>query len=163
MRVDQLMNADPPAVLTSTSVSDLAKLMVQRMTSSLPVIDEERRVVGVVTMTDLVVRNAHLQFPRYLKILDSVIFLESTKEYDEEVRRVLASTAGELMSSPAMTVHPQDDAADAATRLFEHKITALPVVDDDDRLLGLLSQFDFVKLIASDQTLGTTAIEVSES
>jgi CBS-domain-containing membrane protein len=63
---------------------------------------------------------------------------------------VLASTAGELMTTPVRTVRVGTDAGDAAAELFEHKITALPVVDEHNRLVGLLSQFEFVKLIAQD-------------
>jgi CBS-domain-containing membrane protein len=133
-----------------TPVSDLARRMYESRQSSVPVVDDEGTVVGIVTMTDLVARNANLHFPRYLQILDSVIYLESTKEYEQELRKVLASTAGELMTTPVRTVRVGTDAGDAAAELFERKITALPVVDEAGHLVGLVSQYEFVKLIAQD-------------
>ncbi|MFN8534584.1 MAG: CBS domain-containing protein [Dehalococcoidia bacterium] len=151
------MERDVLTARPDTAVSELARQMYESRRTSVPVIDESSRVLGVVTMTDLVVRNAHLHFPRYIKLLDSVIYLESTREYDEELRKVLASTAGELMSAPAMTVEVGSDAADAATTLFKEKITALPVVDPEGRLLGLISQFEFVKLIAADERSAESA------
>lgn len=144
------MDPRPLTVRPETPVSELARQMYHSRRSSVPVVDHDGRVVGIVTMTDLVVRNANLHFPRYLKILDSVVYLESTKEFEEELRKVLASTAGELMTSPARTVRIGSDAGDAAAELFERKITALPVVDDSGRLVGLLSQYEFLKLIAQD-------------
>ncbi|GIW06644.1 MAG: hypothetical protein KatS3mg060_1449 [Dehalococcoidia bacterium] len=150
MNVEDLMEREVLTARPDTPVSALARQMYETRRSSVPVIDDARRVVGIVTMTDLVVRNANLHFPRYIKLLDSVIYLESTKEYEEELRKVLASTAGELMTTPVRTVRVGTDAGDAAAELFEHKITALPVVDEHNRLVGLLSQFEFVKLIAQD-------------
>ena len=150
MKVEDLMARDVLVARPDTPVSDLARRMYESRQSSVPVVDDEGTVVGIVTMTDLVARNANLHFPRYLQILDSVIYLESTKEYEQELRKVLASTAGELMTTPVRTVRVGTDAGDAAAELFERKITALPVVDEAGHLVGLVSQYEFVKLIAQD-------------
>jgi CBS-domain-containing membrane protein len=150
VKVEDLMARDVLVARPDTPVSDLARRMYESRQSSVPVVDDEGTVVGIVTMTDLVARNANLHFPRYLQILDSVIYLESTKEYEQELRKVLASTAGELMTTPVRTVRVGTDAGDAAAELFERKITALPVVDEAGHLVGLVSQYEFVKLIAQD-------------
>ena len=150
MNVEELMAREVLTARPDTPVSELARQMYQSRQSSVPVVDDDGKVVGIVTMTDLVARNANLHFPRYLKFLDSVIYLESTAEFENELRKVLASTAGELMTTPVRTVRIGTDAGDAAAELFERKITALPVVDGEGRFAGLLSQYEFVKLIAQD-------------
>ncbi|MCS6801192.1 MAG: CBS domain-containing protein [Chloroflexota bacterium] len=150
MKVEELMDRQPLTARPETPVRELARRMYETRRSSVPIVDEAGHVVGIVTMTDLVARNANLHFPRYIQLLDSIIYLESTKEYEEELRRILASTAGELMTAPARTVRLGSDAGDAAAELFEQKITALPVVDDAGRLVGLLSQYEFLKLIAEE-------------
>src|SRR5690606_38755503 len=96
---------------------------------------------------DLIVRHANIRFPRYIKFLESVIYLESTEEYDEEVRRFLGSVAYEVMSSPAVTVGPEMDVADLAELMFDKKVNPVPVVDDDGRLIGIISRSDLVRLM----------------
>src|SRR5262245_13414764 len=144
MLVEQIMTKDVITVTPESHVIGIARLLIEHNITGLPVVDSDYKPVGMITMIDLVARNAHLHFPRYLKFLDSIIYLESTKQYEEEVRRALAVTAGELMSSPLVSVKPTDDVADAATVLFEKKVSALPVVDDAGVLVGIVSQHDIV-------------------
>lgn len=150
MNVEKLMTRDVITVTKETNARDIAGLLVQNGISSVPVVDGAKRPIGIVSLTDLMARNAHLKFPRYLQFLDSVIFLESPRRYEEEVRRALAITAADLMSTNVVTVRPDTDLSDAATIFFEKRITALPVVDQAGVLVGIISQFDLARLMASE-------------
>jgi CBS domain-containing protein len=146
MKVSEIMTRELVTLDAEDAVTDVAAILVENGINGAPVVDGTGRLLGMVTLADLVVRNAHLHFPRYIKFLDSLIYLEDTSQYDQEVKKALAITAGELMSTDVETVDPDTEIEDAATKLFEEKINALPVVENG-RVVGIVSRFDLVKLM----------------
>jgi CBS-domain-containing membrane protein len=149
MKVDSIMTADVVSVATNTTVRAIARLLVDHDIDGVPVVDSGGRVAGMVTESDLIVRNANLHFPRFLQIMEARIFLENPKHFDEEVRKMLGTTAADVMSSPAIVVEPGDDIERAATLMVEKRVHTLPVVQSG-KLVGIISRSDLVKLMADD-------------
>ncbi len=150
MKVSAIMTSPVVSVTPETKVSSIARLMVDHDIDGVPVVDATGKVVGVVTDSDLVVRNADLHFPRFIQFLDARIFLERQKPFEEEVRRMLGTAARDLMSTPPVVVGPEDDVDRAATLMMEKRIHTLPVVDAG-RLVGIITQSDLVRLIADEE------------
>jgi len=96
----------------------------------LPVIDEERRVVGLVTHRDL---------------LAAQISSRSSVTRDE--RRALQDgvRVGEIMTRDVWTVGPNVPASIAAATLHDHKFGCLPVIDEDGKLIGIITEHDFLR------------------
>jgi len=59
------------------SVAELSESLIKNKISGVPVVDDSGKLVGIATEGDLIVRDADLHFPRYFKLLDSIIYLES--------------------------------------------------------------------------------------
>lgn len=157
MLVQEIMSSPVIMVRRETTVDEIARLMVEHDISGLPVIDEDKgTVIGMVTDADMIVRNAHIHFPRFIQIMEGRIYLDSTQEYNEELRKSLGVTAGELMSDKIYTVAPDADVSEAATLMVDRKINALPVVDAAGLPLGIISRADFVRLMAQKQQTQTT-------
>src|SRR6476620_9599442 len=106
MNVAEIMTREIVTLSPGDPVSDVAALLVENGINGAPVVDGNGTLLGMVTLADLVVRNAHLHFPRYIKFLDSVIYLQPTTQYDHEVKKALATTAAELMTTDIETVTP---------------------------------------------------------
>jgi len=136
-------------VYPDTMVNEIARLMVENNVSGLPVVEREGQVVGIVTELDLVARNARLHFPHYIQILDAFIYLESTRQYEQELRRSLGTTAEEVMTKPAVIASPEMSVEDLATLMLERKVNPVPVVDAG-KLVGIVSRSDLVKLMARE-------------
>jgi CBS domain-containing protein len=134
-----------------TTVEEIARLLWSYRISGLPVIDDQRQVVGIVTESDLLVRNAHLHVPSYLRVLDALIPLGNPRQFEEELRRALGTTAGEVMSTEVISVTSDTELVDAATLMLDRRVNRLPVVDGG-RLVGIISRSDYVRLLAQDQT-----------
>ncbi len=143
------MTSDVVVVRRDATVPEVARLLWTHRISGLPVVDDAGAVVGIVTELDLMVRNANLRFPTYLRVLDVMIPLGMPRDFDEEMRRALATTAGDLMTSPVVTVQPDTDLADAATLMVDKRVNPVPVLQDG-RLVGIISRSDFVRLMAQD-------------
>lgn len=150
MKVKEVMTTDVVTVGPETPVRELARLMLEKNIGGIPVV-EDNRLVGIVTEEDLIVKNVKIKFPTYIQLLDAVIYLESIKKYEEELRKALGATAGEVMTSPVITISPDEDIEAAATLMFEKGISRLPVVEDD-RLVGIVTKRDIIKTLASEKS-----------
>jgi CBS domain-containing protein len=123
----------------------------------MPVLDEEGKVIGIITESDLIARHARPHFPAYIQILDSRIYLERPKRYEESMRHILATTAGELMTSPVHTAPPDMDVQDLASLMVEERANPVPVVDEEERLIGIVSHTDLLQMIEQAEAVGAGA------
>ncbi|MFD5411988.1 CBS domain-containing protein [Streptomyces nojiriensis] len=128
IKVGDLMTDEVVAVVSATSFKDVAKLLAQHDISGLPVVDDEDRVVGVVSESDLLIRQGTPVAPH------------------SEASPLAEVTAGEVMSTPAVTVHAEETAADAARLMTRRNVERLPVVDEEDRLVGIVTRRDLLRL-----------------
>ena len=131
MHVRDLMTAKPITVDSETPMLEARQRMVRERIRHLVVV-EEGRVVGIVTDRDI-----RLNLPS-----------PATSLSVWEINFLLAKlTVGGVMSSSVLVVEPDRPAAEAARIMLDHKIGALPVVEDG-RLVGIVTESDFVRAIA---------------
>lgn len=149
MKVKDIMTQDVASVQPETPVHAIARLMAERQISGVPVVDAEGRIVGIITELDMILRNARLHFPTYIQLLDSRIYLENPRHFQEEVRRSLGTIARDLMTEKVLTVTSEADVADVATLMVEKRVNPVPVVEGE-KLVGIVSRSDMVKLLAQE-------------
>ncbi|MEV0220397.1 CBS domain-containing protein [Streptomyces sp. NPDC050704] len=141
--VGEVMTSEVVEARRETSFKDVARLLDGHRISGLPVVDHDDKVLGVISETDLLYRQA--------------MRAETGGERRFRMRplrrgaraaaaKAAALTAGELMSTPAITVHPQQRVADAARVMERHHIERLPVVDEEDRLIGIATRRDLLRV-----------------
>ncbi|ACZ38625.1 CBS domain-containing protein [Sphaerobacter thermophilus] len=148
--IQEIMTRDVVAVTVATPVSDVARLLWKHKLTGVPVL-EGRRVVGVVTEYDLIARQSEWDAPLYVVFLDAFLRVPGTGD-EEQLRRILATTAGQLMSAPAITLTPDATVQDAATLMYERRVNPVPIVDDAGELVGIVSRSDIVRLMASEES-----------
>ena len=103
--VRDIMTRDIVKVMPDTSVSEIALLMSQHRISGVPVVDEQDRVLGVVTELDMIVRNTRFKLPAFFTLLNATIYLETPAHLKERLHHMLGLTAREIMSENVMTVN----------------------------------------------------------
>ena len=138
------MERDVVSVRPDTDVESLLRLMRKHELPGVPVTEEDRRLVGIVTEADLVIRDeeADLHLPHHIDLWGGVIFLESIKHYEERLRRAFAASVADMMTSDPVTVSPEDPIRQAAHLIAERRHNRLPVVDADGRLVGVVTRVD---------------------
>lgn len=148
--VEQVMTTSVITVTPETPISEVARLLVDHSISGLPVVDADGLVVGVVSEGDVLVREAgHVPSRRPLARL-----LRQDRKAKAVADKVAAQTAGELMTSPALTLEPFRTLRVAAEIMTSSKVNRLPVVDADGRLLGIVTRADLVRaFVRSDEEL----------
>jgi CBS domain-containing protein len=139
MRVRDLMTINVLTVRSSTLLKDAAKLLAEHRISGLPVVDDEGYVLGVLSEGDILYKETGIKdkpgfFDRLL----------SAPPIGPDLK-LAARTAGEAMSAPALTIGPRRPVTEAATTMIEEAVNRLPVVDDEERLIGIITRADLVR------------------
>ena len=149
--VADMMTRDVLTVKPTTPLSTAIKLFVDRHISGLPVVDDEGKLVGVISESDLMWREKGLDLPPHIIFLDSVIYLENPLQHDRELHKVLGQTVGEVMTDRPISITIDTTLPMAARIMHDKKIHRLPVVDAEDRPIGILTQSDIVRAIAAEE------------
>ncbi|MEU8238991.1 CBS domain-containing protein [Actinoplanes missouriensis] len=136
--VDDVMTTDVVTAAPAAGYRQLVDLIIERRVGALPVIDDFRRVIGVVSEADL------LRKVEYVGD-DRPRLFESRRRRGER-GKAAAGTAAELMSAPAVTVLRGTGIATAARVMDREHVKHLPVTDDLGRLIGIVSRADLLRV-----------------
>jgi len=150
-RVSLIMTEDVVSIGPDTPVDEIARLMWENNLGTLPVV-ENQRLIGILTDFDLITRQSKFNAPIYLPFLDAYFRVPGSGDR-EQLRRILATTARELMSSDVMTINLDTTVQEAATVMYDKRINALPVVDGTGKMVGIVSRADIVRLMVADEDL----------
>ena len=142
-----IMTRDVITVKPDTSIEDLAALLVKHGISGVPVVDDAGSLYGIVTENDLISRNKRLHIPTVVSFLDAAIYLESSKKFADEVKRVTATKVGDICSKKVITISEDTTLTDIATIMAEKKVHILPVVRSG-KVVGIVGKRDVVKAVA---------------
>jgi CBS domain-containing protein len=127
------------------SVEELSSLLIKNKISGVPVVDSTGRLVGIATEGDLIVKDSDLHFPRYFKLLDSIIYLESLNKFKNNLKKYLGTKVEDIMTSDVITVKAETTVSEAADLMIKYNINRLPVMDDKDELAGIVARADIVR------------------
>jgi CBS-domain-containing membrane protein len=144
------MTREVITVAPEASVEELARLFAKRRISGVPVVDDQGRVLGVVTQSDLLKRTREPELPVALNILDLHLFLETPGRFRQRLEKLLGDTVRQVMSSPAITITPDTPVAEAARVMEARKIHTLPVVEGN-KLVGIVGKLDLIRVVARPQ------------
>jgi CBS domain-containing protein len=162
VKVKDVMTADVATVAPGATLKEVAAILAERRISGLPVVDDAGRVLGVVSEADIVQKEAAQQ-PRASGLLR---WLDTDR--GEFRAKLAARTAGEAMTSPALTIEADRVVAEAAALMVERGVKRLPVVAGG-KLAGIVTRADLVRAfvrsdeeiareIREDVVLGTFAV-----
>lgn len=145
--VKDVMTRDVVTVTEETPYKEIVEKLVARSVSALPVLGPDGRVVGVVSEADLLHK---LQ----LCGLAGHIWLLENKRSRQAKTKAAADTARELMTSPAVTIGPDEPLPAAAQLMESRRFKRLPVVDQGGHLVGIVSRSDLVRVyLRSDEEI----------
>lgn len=144
LKVADVMTTAVKTVKKETSIRELAELFASQRISTVPVVNDSGRLVGVVTETDLIEQDRNLHIPTVISLFDWVIYLESEKKFEQELKKVTGQTVGDIYSPECTTVGPAAPVSEVADIMSREKIHAIPVVDGG-RLVGIVARIDLIR------------------
>ncbi len=134
--VKDVMTTDPVPARKTSSFKELAARLREFRVSAFPVLDDDGKVIGVVSEADMLAKEA-LDGGR-----DGIRGMITGILHRKELQKAGGITAGDLMTSPAVTVAPGDTVEHAARLMYTRGLKRLPVVDAAGRLAGIISRTD---------------------
>jgi len=148
--VRDVMTTDVVTFTPDENVNDAMQVLVERDIDSGPVLDDAGHVVGMLSTGDLVVEEARVHYPTIVNFLGVNVTLPfEHQKLDESVSKALGASVGEVMTAKPLTIGPDATVEDAATLLHDRGISRLPVVDDDDQLVGIIARGDILRAIVA--------------
>jgi len=144
--VRDIMETEVVTIGPEATVKEFAELLRHKRIGGVPVVDAEGVLVGIATDGDLMALDAELHFPHYIQFLDSLIYIQSQKKFEERLRKAAAATVADVMTRDVFTVAPDDSARKAATLMADHGIGRIPVVVDG-KVVGIVTRHDVLRLL----------------
>jgi CBS domain-containing protein len=135
--VKDVMSTHVIAVRQNASFKDMAAMLHQQRVSAFPVLDDHNKVIGVVSESDLLTKEA-------LEGTAPGMYQSMTSQ--REHARAGAVTAAELMTKPPVTIGPDEPVTQAARLMYSRKVKRLPVTSDDGTLIGIVSRADVLSV-----------------
>lgn len=140
MHVEDVMKRDVLAVKKFETIVRAANILSEKNISGLPVVDNDNKVVGIVTQADILSIVGVSKDP---SVRDLLKHLLGEKLPEQRMGDIVA----DIMTSPVATVRAEATIAEAVQAMEEKKIRRLCVVDDKNRLIGLITRADILRAV----------------
>jgi CBS domain-containing protein len=127
------------------SIEKLSELLLKNKISGVPVVDDDDKMVGIATEGDLIVRDSDLHFPRYFKLLDSIIYLESLNKFKSNLKKYLGTKVEDVMTVKVRTVRENTPVSEVANIMIRNNVNRVPVLNRKGDLVGIITRADIVK------------------
>ncbi len=137
--VRDVMTTGVIAVRGDTSFKEMAAMLGSSRVSGFPVIDQAGKVIGVVSETDMLIKEAD-------RASHPELFAGLRRSRDQ--KKAAGVTAAELMTSPPVTIGPDEPVQHAAFLMYDRAVERLPVVDKAGHLVGIVSQVDVLSIFS---------------
>jgi CBS domain-containing protein len=128
------------------SVRELATLLLTHKIGGAPVVSGDGKLLGVVTESDLIDQGKNVHIPTVVSILDSFLVLESPHRMDQEFKKMMGRTVGDICAKELVTVTEETPLSDIATIMSEKRVHTLPVVVEGE-LVGVIGKTDLIRSI----------------
>jgi CBS domain-containing protein len=144
--VRAVMTTDVLTFAPEDRVQDAYAALLERHIDGAPVVDDGE-VVGMLTTDDLLVQETKLHYPTVVSLFGAYLELPSShRRFEEELRKAVGASVGDVMTSPATTCSPDDTLERAATLMHEHEVSRLPVTEGG-RLVGIVARGDILRAV----------------
>lgn len=144
LKAKDVMTHDVIIVAEGMSVDELGRLLIEKKISGAPVADSKGALIGIVTENDLIRKNTRLHIPTVLRIFDAIIPLGRADSVEEEIRRMSASTVGEICTKEVLSVSPDTSIQDVSSIMFEKGVHLVPVLEAG-KIVGIIGKIDIIR------------------
>ena len=151
MILQEIMNKYPITVGKEEQLTEVAKLMVKHNLTAISVVDDNNKLIGIISEGDLLYKKVRPHAPHYINILGANIYYGGIGEYDAQFKKLVATKVEEIMTTEVITAHADAEVEVTVGAMVEKHLKNLPVVDDAYHLVGMVSRHDIMKLIAEEQ------------
>ncbi len=128
-------------------ISEVAQILTEKHISGVPVLNANQELVGIVCESDIIDQTKRFHLPTVVNLMGYIVFLESGKKFEKELKKMIGFTAGDIMTREVKTVTPETPLEEIATLMTESHVHSIPVLDGKN-LVGIIGKKDIIRSLA---------------
>jgi len=146
-QIKDIMTTQVLSVKDTDTLDMVADLFIKYDYDGLPVIDKDNTLIGIITAYDMVVQSSGMHLPTVLNIMEQIsVNQQDRKVLEEHFEKLRKVQAKEIMNSDPLTAKADANVQDVAKEFAQHhKVNPIIVVDDSNKLVGVVSRYDIIR------------------
>ncbi len=148
LKAKDIMTKEVFKVRPDSTVEELARLLIEHKISGVPVVDENNKLIGIVTENDLISQNKRLHIPTIIRLFDAFILVGAGK-LEEEIKKMAATFVDEICVTKVESIQEETSLDEIATIMAEKSIHLLPVLRDGI-VVGIVGKADMVRAMTNE-------------
>ena len=147
--VREVMSTPVSTLRPDDKVEQAADVLAAKDVGSLPVVDDDGKLLGILRDDDLIASESRVHVPTFINFLGlGMAFPGEMKHLERELKKIAGATVRDVMQTDPPTVTPDATLEDVATIMHDRGVNSVPVVDADNKVVGIVARADVVRFIA---------------
>jgi CBS domain-containing protein len=147
--VREVMSTPVSTLRPDDKVEQAADVLAAKDVGSLPVIDDDGKLLGILRDDDLIASESRVHVPTFINFLGlGMAFPGEMKHLERELKKIAGATVRDVMQTDPPAVTPDATLEDVATIMHDRGVNSVPVVDTDNKVVGIVARADVVRFIA---------------
>ncbi|PIS05131.1 MAG: hypothetical protein COT81_02815 [Candidatus Buchananbacteria bacterium CG10_big_fil_rev_8_21_14_0_10_42_9] len=148
--VKDIMTSKVITVSPGDPILDVAKIIIDHNFNGVPVVDENNKLLGVITEYDLISKETGIHLPTFQTILKNLaVYKKDKSRFKKEVAQIVSLTAEKVMNPKPLTLSVNTSFQDVVKAFQDHhKVNPIPVVEKNNKLAGIVSRYDVLKSLS---------------
>lgn len=138
MKVQDIMTTTVVTVTPKSSLKNLWKILFQNRVNALPIVDQKKKLLGIITKEDLLVK----LYPDYNELFADFSSAADFEAMEEKLETLEKFSVEELMNMRAIFTREETPAMRALSRMIARRVNQLPVLNEDDKVVGMITKGD---------------------
>lgn len=147
MKAKDMMTSNLITVSEKAKLREVIQLMFENNISGIPIIDEERKLKGIVSESDVIRLKRKIHMPDYMKLLESLLNNANPDDFAADVTRALEMPVKDFMAKKVITATEDTCMAEVTRLMLEHGINRIPIIRNN-KPTGIITRRDVIRIMA---------------
>lgn len=150
LKITDIMTKEVVSVGPEMPLFEVAKVLSGHNFNGVPVVDMEDKLMGLLTEYDLISQSSSIHLPTFQKILKEMdVFGKDKSHFKKEFQDIITLKVKDIMNKEPLTLRDSASYEDVITAFREHhRVNPIPVINNDGRVVGVVSRYDVLKPLA---------------
>ena len=144
-KAKDIMTTNVKVAKETDNIQDIANILITEKIGGVPVVDEHNKIVGIISETDIIKKEKYVNPPEYITFLQGLICISDFKKIEHDIKNIAATKVKDLMSKDVIKVYEDDTFDDIANIMIKKSVNRIPVVDENDKIKGIICRYDIIK------------------
>lgn len=147
LTIKDIMVREVVTVSPDASLTEAAKLIADHHFDGVPVVDDEKKLVGILTEYDLISQSSQVHLPTFQAILKNLQVIQGDRsQFEKEIEEISSLKVKDVMNIDPLTLSEDASYEEAVTAFREHhRVNPIPVLGNNRKVVGVVSRFDILK------------------